>query len=245
MADFFLEMNEEDRLPEYVPETSLPEDLPDLWKLFVDGVSRKGQCGASMLLIFPEGVEISYALRFSFDATNNKAEYEALHAGLKIAHQIEVKNISIFSDSQAVVNQVQGEYQTKNERMQKYLTKITELIKLFQHFQITQIPREKNAKVDELNKLVTSTPIQMKHTVIVEELTHPVIDNQDELITEVGEPNDCWMTPIKKFLQDGTLPTNPIEAKRIKRQALRYIIQENKLYRRSYLQPLLRCIRPR
>lgn len=98
-------------------ETSFPEDPPDLWRLFVDKASRKGQCGAGVLLISLEDVEISYALRFSFNTINNEAEYKAFHVGLKITHQIGVRNIFIFSDSQIIVNQVQGEYQAKNERM--------------------------------------------------------------------------------------------------------------------------------
>ncbi|GJY48466.1 reverse transcriptase domain-containing protein [Tanacetum coccineum] len=47
--------------------------------------TRSNGSGAGLILINPEGMEFTYALRFRFDATNNKAEYEALIAGLKIA----------------------------------------------------------------------------------------------------------------------------------------------------------------
>lgn len=70
----------------------------------------------------------------------------------------------------------------------------------------------------------------MGRTLIVEELTRPTIENQKEVVAEVGESADCWMTPIKKFLEDGTFPANPTEAKRIKRQASRYVIQNGQLY---------------
>ena len=56
---------------------------------------------------------MSYALWFSFNATNNEAEYEALYAGLKIAYRLKVVNLSVFSGSQIIINQVQSQYQEK------------------------------------------------------------------------------------------------------------------------------------
>ncbi|GJU60915.1 reverse transcriptase domain-containing protein [Tanacetum coccineum] len=53
--------------------------------------SRKGKndssdgSGTGLMLIDPEGKEYTYALRFKFKAMNNKAEYEALLARLRIA----------------------------------------------------------------------------------------------------------------------------------------------------------------
>ena len=65
-----------------------------------------------MLLISPtpEKLQVEYALRLNFKASNNEAEYEALIVGLKLACVIGVHNISIFSDSQLVVNQVTSLY---------------------------------------------------------------------------------------------------------------------------------------
>nr|GEV57630.1 reverse transcriptase domain-containing protein [Tanacetum cinerariifolium] len=47
--------------------------------------------GAGLILINPEGMEFTYALRFRFEAINNEAEYEALITGLRIAEQMGVK----------------------------------------------------------------------------------------------------------------------------------------------------------
>nr|GEV62678.1 reverse transcriptase domain-containing protein [Tanacetum cinerariifolium] len=47
----------------------------------------------SRILTNPEGMEFTYALRFKFDATNNKAEYEAMVVRLRIAKQMGVKNL--------------------------------------------------------------------------------------------------------------------------------------------------------
>ncbi|GJY89971.1 reverse transcriptase domain-containing protein [Tanacetum coccineum] len=73
--------------------------------------------GAGLILTNPEGMEFTYALRFRFDATNNKAEYEALIAELRIAEQMGVKNLQPNVDSRLVANQVNGTYVAKEAGM--------------------------------------------------------------------------------------------------------------------------------
>ena len=43
------------------------------------------------------------ALKFGFKAFNNKAKYKALIAGLKLAKEMKVESLEIFSESQLVV----------------------------------------------------------------------------------------------------------------------------------------------
>ena len=50
------------------------------------------------------------ALRFRFKASNNKVEYEALIAGLKLAKEMKVQSLEIFSDSHLIVCQITYEY---------------------------------------------------------------------------------------------------------------------------------------
>lgn len=195
-------------------------------------------------MVSPDGAEFLYALRFAFDTTNNEAEYEALYVGLDIAQHMGITALEVFSDSQIIVNQVRGEYSAKEERMQQYLEKVTTLIPGFSYFTITRIPRKQNVRADELSKLSSFTPQQMGRKVIVEELDRPTIDQGQLEVAEVGEPNPSWMTPIQEYLENGALPPDPTAARRIRRLAPRYVIQNDVLYRRSYLQPLLRCVGP-
>ena len=44
-----------------------------IWKLFVDGASNAQGSGAGLILTSPEGIDIEYALRFRFQASNNEA----------------------------------------------------------------------------------------------------------------------------------------------------------------------------
>ena len=64
-------------------------DLP-IWKLSIDGASNAQGSGAGLILTSLEGIDIEYALRFGFQASNNEAEYEAVIAGINLAHSLEV-----------------------------------------------------------------------------------------------------------------------------------------------------------
>ncbi|GJX76236.1 reverse transcriptase domain-containing protein [Tanacetum coccineum] len=90
LADFIVERPEEESPDELMTE---PKELPEPWTLFIDGSSCIDGSGAGLILTNPEGVEFTYAMRFRFKATNNKAEYEALIAGIRIPEQMGVKNL--------------------------------------------------------------------------------------------------------------------------------------------------------
>ncbi|GKB37330.1 reverse transcriptase domain-containing protein [Tanacetum coccineum] len=52
------------------------------------------------------------------------------------------------------------------------------------------------------------------------------------------------MTPIVEYLRDGTLSDNKKEASKLRIKARQYKLVEGVLYRRSFLTPWLRCVRP-
>lgn len=90
------------------------------WKLHVDGSSTSNRSGAGLILISPKNFQVKQAVRLDFKATNNQAEYEALIAGLNLVKSLEVNHISIFSDSQLVIQQTTGDYATKYVVLSKY-----------------------------------------------------------------------------------------------------------------------------
>ena len=65
----------------------------------MDGASNDTGSGASMMLISPDGHKIHCAICFRFKASNNEAKYEALIAGLRLTHELQVYNVKILSDS--------------------------------------------------------------------------------------------------------------------------------------------------
>nr|GEW42467.1 reverse transcriptase domain-containing protein [Tanacetum cinerariifolium] len=111
------------RVPRSIAEhrLNIREGCPQMRQKKRDGSSCVDGLGAGLILTNPDGVEFTYALRFQFAASNNKAEYEALIANLRIATQIGVKNIQANVDSKLVANQVLGTYVAKEDNMIKYL----------------------------------------------------------------------------------------------------------------------------
>ena len=69
-------------------------DLP-IWKLSIDRASNAQGSEAGLILTSLEGIDIEYALRFGFQASNNEAEYEAVIAGLNLAHSLEVDQLEV------------------------------------------------------------------------------------------------------------------------------------------------------
>ena len=53
-----------------------------------------------------------------------------------------------------------------------------------------------------------------------------------------------WMDPIIRFLNEGELPEDKAEAKKIRWMASQYVILDGTLYKRSFSQPLLKCLGP-
>ncbi|XP_071901073.1 uncharacterized protein [Coffea arabica] len=146
------------------------------WVLFVDGASSKEGSGAGLLLISPTGEELIYALRFDFPTSNNEAEYEALLTGLRIAHQMSITAIKVWSDSQLVVLQVCGEYEAKEEVMKKYLAKVQGATALFDTFEIERVPRSQNKRADALSNLASSSFAHLNKEVLVEVVKQKNID---------------------------------------------------------------------
>ena len=78
-------------------------------------------------------------------------------------------------------------------------------------------------------------------TIPVEFLVEPSGEKQDEVLTFVARA-DSWMRPIIDYLQEGVLPSDKLEARRMRARAAIYCIQDNMLYKKGFTTPLLRCI---
>ena len=143
-------------LAELAEDTRATPDFP-IWKLFVDGAANAQGSDAGLILTSPEGIDIEYALRFGFQASNNEAEYEVIIAGLNLAHSMEVDQLKVCNDSRLVVKQIEDTYEAKGEKMILYLKKVRELLRKFVLVQVRHIPRAENSRADALEKLATAS----------------------------------------------------------------------------------------
>ncbi|XP_059671164.1 uncharacterized protein LOC132316710 [Cornus florida] len=154
----------------------IEEDLRGCsWRLFVDGSSNQIGASIRVKLQTPEGTSLSQMLQLEFRATNNEAEYEALLTGLRLAKELKVRNLSVFSDSQLIVRQVSGEYKTKNETMEAYSSAIMQETKDFEKIEFTQIPREHNEDPDRLACSASSFGETLARVILVGILSQPSI----------------------------------------------------------------------
>ena len=236
LADFVMEFTSAEPARDAQATTDL-----FTWKLSVDGASNAQGSGAGLILSSPEGIDIEYALRFGFHTSYNEAEYEAVIAGLNLAHSLEVDQLEVYSDSQLVVRQIEDTYEAKSERMILYLQKVCDLLKKFMLVQVKHVPREENSRADALVKLAIASQEDLGRSTPVEYLAEPSIDPYSMVVAPV-ESVPSWMDPIWDYIIDGSLPDDPKEAAKIRARSARFINHKGSLYKRGFFTPFLKCI---
>ena len=152
------------------------------WVLSVDRSSTKQGSGVGVILEGPNGLLIEQALRFTFKASNNQAEYEAFIAGMLLAKEMGAHILLAKSDSLLVTGQVTGEYQAKDPQMVAYLGYVQVLKGSFSVFELVHVPREKNVRAELLAKLASSGKGGRQRTVIQETLKIPRTFTADNLV---------------------------------------------------------------
>ncbi|GJZ73452.1 hypothetical protein Tco_0637598 [Tanacetum coccineum] len=63
-----------------------------------------------------------------------------------------------------------------------------------------------------------------------------------EVMAIMEEEGGTWMTPIKEYLENATLPQKKGKARRLKSRSKQYVMLEGVLYRKSFLGSWLRCV---
>ena len=101
---------------------------------------------------------------------------------------------------------------------------------------IVQIPREQNIEVDALAKLASS------EQAIDQQIEVQYSPNHKWEEVNPIDINNSWKTLIIKYLEDGTLPTNVVKARKLKIRATRFVLMQGILYRRGFSLPYLRCL---
>jgi len=95
-----------------------------LWNLYVDGWPTKDGNGVDLIIKSSRRERHEHALKFMFEASNNKAEYEALIAGVELCYTAGADSVRAFSDSQLLVSQLNGEYEIKYDTITAYVRRV-------------------------------------------------------------------------------------------------------------------------
>ncbi|MCI01817.1 putative protein NYNRIN-like, partial [Trifolium medium] len=216
----------------------------DKWTIFVDGASNATGAGAGIILENENGILIEVSLALSFLTSNNQAEYKAFLAGLRLAEDMQAKEIKIYTDSQLVASHVLREYQTKNDNLSEYLTLVKEKITKFDLAEVQHVPRGHNKRADIVSKLASRKRKGGNKSVIQEILSLPSIEKPSRVLyINVIDDSNCWMTPIYNYLARGTLPSEQKDTAIIRCRACSYVILDGKLYRRGFSIPLVKWVK--
>ncbi len=121
-------------------------------QIFTDGAARgnPGPAGIGVVIRTDKEVLLEVA-DYIGKTTNNVAEYMALIRGLEEAIDMGERSVEVFADSELIVKQIKGEYKVKNEGLMPLFVNAKSLIRKFNHFSITHVPREENEHADLLS----------------------------------------------------------------------------------------------
>jgi ribonuclease HI len=119
--------------------------------VYFDGGSRgnPGPAGIGWVIVTGDGIASEGSERIG-RATNNRAEYEALIRALEVATDYGFDELEIRGDSELIVKQVRGEYDTNDPDLRECRIRVRELLADVGEWSIEHVPREINERADEL-----------------------------------------------------------------------------------------------
>lgn len=146
--------------------------------IYTDGGSRgnPGPAAAGFVLTDPAGTQLQAKGIFIGRATNNVAEYTAIVKALEAAKQIGAKRVTVFSDSELLVKQVNGEYRVKSEQLRPLFQQARKLLGEFENWKVQHVAREKNKEADKL----VNRSLDCRRDISVPRASGPVTRTENE-----------------------------------------------------------------
>lgn len=117
----------------------------------VDGSGNGARGSAAAAVIFdPDGIVIKEKAIVWGRGTNNIAEYRAVLLAIEVACALEADELEVLSDSQLVVNQLQENWDCKDQGLQIIREEVWDFASDLEFIEIRWIPREENTRADHL-----------------------------------------------------------------------------------------------
>ncbi|MFO8116578.1 MAG: ribonuclease HI [Halorubrum sp.] len=119
--------------------------------VYFDGASRgnPGPGAVGWCLVTSDGVVAEGGERIG-RVTNNQAEYAALIRALEAADEYGFDEVDVRGDSELIVKQVRGEWNANDPELREKRVRVRELLERFDRWSIGHVPREINARADDL-----------------------------------------------------------------------------------------------
>jgi ribonuclease HI len=134
--------------PSHRREDVMPDDVATI---HTDGAARgnPGPAAFAYVIERPGHPVIEYAEKLG-TATNNVAEYKALVEALERAAKVGLRRLAVFSDSELMVKQFNGEYAVKNAELKGLYEEAQSLARRFDAVTLTHVRRAANRRADQL-----------------------------------------------------------------------------------------------
>lgn len=126
-------------------------------KIYTDGGSRgnPGKSACAYVICNLDNTVVEKAGFYLGVATNNQAKYYGFKKGLERARDLGINRITLFSDSQLVVNQMKGLYKVKNQELAPLYQEVKALADSFEKINFIHVLREFNKTADgEVNRIL-------------------------------------------------------------------------------------------
>jgi len=141
------------------PDVDEPQLRRGYYVLQTDGMGSSGhrskgdppgEAGIGVVLKDSNDAVIKTDSRAIGPATNDVAEYEALIAGLELAHGLGIDQIRVYMDSEFIVEQMNGRADINEQDLKVLHEKAFGLLGRFSSHRVSWIPREWNKEADRL-----------------------------------------------------------------------------------------------
>ncbi|XP_070011431.1 uncharacterized protein [Nicotiana sylvestris] len=177
------------------------EEKPS-WKLFFDGAANMKGVGIEAVLISKTGHHYPVTAQLHFCCTNNMAKYKVCMLGLRLAVDMGVQKVLVLGDSDLLVHQIQGEWETRDLKLIPYRQWLQDLYQRLRLVEFRHIPRIHNEVVDALATLASM--LHHPDKAYVDPL-HIQVRDQHAYCNMVEEELDGepWFHNIREYIRSG------------------------------------------
>ncbi|MFN4258017.1 MAG: ribonuclease HI family protein [Gemmataceae bacterium] len=121
------------------------------WTIYTDGAARGNPGPAAYAFSMAhDGQVVMEDAGPLGTATNNVAEYMAVVKALECAALLKADHLVLYSDSELMVKQMNGQYQVKNADLRELYDQAKRLSRSFASVRFVHVPRARNKRADEL-----------------------------------------------------------------------------------------------
>lgn len=124
--------------------------------LFTDGGSKGNPGPGSIGIVVCDG---NNNLLYEYSecighCTNNQAEYRALIKGLDLCALYTRKRITVFSDSELMIKQMNGVYRLKNVELRSLFQEVKDQERIFENLVYQHVKRDSNQRIKRADELL-------------------------------------------------------------------------------------------